>query len=80
MADTQKSLNAEILQSLKSDEALMLRIAKVLNRKFRSVERWIRDEEEGKSSMLTSEAAVKVISESIGLTEDEILTKSKVEA
>jgi hypothetical protein len=58
-----------------NDEVIML-IAKATNRKFRTVQQWLRDNDE----LLTMASSISVIKEFTGLTESEILTESKVNA
>lgn len=71
-----ESLNTAILQRLKTDEELVFKISKALRKKFRTVERWIREEDQ----MLTSDAVKNIIREHTGLTDSEILEETKITA
>lgn len=69
-------INQEVLSKVRSDEALIFKIAQGTNRKFRTVENWVRDNDE----MLASAAVVLIISKATGLSEDEILEPERATA
>lgn len=64
-----QKLRSNILQQLRNDEALVFAIAKGFHRKFRTIETWVRDNDD----MLSSPAVVAIIEKETGLSEDEIL-------
>lgn len=66
----------DVLNVLRNNEPLQFAIAQGMNRKFRTIERWVRDNDE----MLGSTAVVLIIAKETGLSEDEILEAEKVTA
>ena len=68
-----QQLKTEILNRVKEDESLQVKIALFLNRKFRTVYRWVLDNDE----MLTAPAVLHMIREHFGYSEDTQLTKSQ---
>jgi hypothetical protein len=69
-------LNQELLERLRTDDALALAIAKGTNRKFGTVQKWISGDD--RLNMLTSKAVVLIIKEETGLKEDEIIEQERV--
>ena len=59
----------EVLNKLREDEKLVFKISQGMNRRFRTVENWVRDNDE----MLASKAVVLIIKEETGLSEKQIL-------
>lgn len=66
-------ITKELLERLQNDEDLVFAIAKGMKRKFRTVENWVRDNDE----MLASQAVVLIIKHEADLTESEILEPEK---
>lgn len=71
-----QKLKSNILQQLRKDEALVFAIAKGFHRKFRTIETWVRDNDD----MLSSPAVVAIIEKETGLSESEILEDVEVRA
>ena len=65
-------LKPEVKQKLKDDEALQFKVAQAMDKKFRTVERWIKEDH----VLLTTSTVLDVIRKHIGYKENEPLTLS----
>jgi hypothetical protein len=68
-------LKPNIIQTLRDKEVIQFKIATALNRKFRTVDRWIREND----SMLTSPAVLAIIKQETGLPDNEILEEAEAD-
>ena len=66
-------LKPEIKQRLKNDEPLQMKIALALDRKFRTVENWVRDN----NIMLTTSTVLDMIRKHYGFKKTEPLTEER---
>lgn len=70
------AVRQELLEKLKESEELQFTIAKGMKKKFRTIEKWVKTNDE----MLSSKAVVLIIKDATGLSEEEILEQETATA
>lgn len=71
--NTNPRLSQETLDAIRTDETFLLSLGLFLNRKFSTIQRWIRDNHES----LTTPACIGFIAKHLGTSQESLIAKPK---